>query len=94
MLFCCVGSLENAFLVEVLGAGYTWIGLTDQQQHGQWMWSDGSTVQFLVNYPRTAHALGSANTGRLGDGMLAMVGGWWYCDVFRTLFCRMDLCGG
>ena len=37
---------ENSEAVEVVGGRDAWIGFTDQQVEGQWVWSDGSAVDY------------------------------------------------
>jgi len=43
---------EHDFLSELSGTGQpTWIGFTDSAVEGQWVWMDGTTVDFINWYP-------------------------------------------
>ena len=44
--------LENAFIVQTYNYSESWIGLNDIQAEGQFVWSDGSVVDFTDWAPK------------------------------------------
>jgi len=79
---------EQDFVADLTEGQISWIGLTDAATEGEWLWSDGTPVDYL-NWD-TAH--GQPNGEDTWDCVYTegSTGGWWddVCDLRLWVVCR------